>query len=365
MSDDALPEADRVDGAPHPRETVELFGQQPAESAFLDAFKGGRLHHAWLLTGPRGVGKATLAWRIARYLVTAGDGGLFGDVPSADLHTDPASPVFRRTLALSEPAIHLCRRGWDDKAKRLKTALTVDEVRGLKSAFALSAPDGGWRVAIVDAADEMNVSAANALLKLLEEPPAQTVLLLVCHQPSALLPTIRSRCRVLNLQPLDLEDMARAMQAAGGVSEDVNLLHKITGGSVGEALRLTAQDGVALYRRLLAIIGGADRAEVLELTRTLGGRSNAARYELVGQLWLTLLARIARAGASGNHAELIEDERALVRRLVPHQSQARALADLHQALTQRFGHARAVNLDPEHVILDMVVETEKALRQTA
>ena len=271
MSDDALPEADRVDGAPHPRETVELFGQQPAESAFLDAFAGGRLHHAWLLTGPRGVGKATLAWRIARYLVTAGDGGLFGDVPSADLHTDPASPVFRRTLALSEPAIHLCRRGWDDKAKRLKTALTVDEVRGLKSAFALSAPDGGWRVAIVDAADEMNVSAANALLKLLEEPPAQTVLLLVCHQPSALLPTIRSRCRVLNLQPLDLEDMARAMQAAGGVSEDVNLLHKITGGSVGEALRLTAQDGVALYRRLLAIIGGADRAEVLDLTRTLGG----------------------------------------------------------------------------------------------
>ncbi|MEO0914127.1 MAG: DNA polymerase III subunit delta', partial [Pseudomonadota bacterium] len=138
MVDEALPEADRLEGAPHPRHTASLYGQGAAEAAFLEAFASDRLHHGWLLTGPRGIGKATLAWRIARLLLEERDAGLFGGPPET-LAVPPDAPVFRQVAALAEPRLALCRRAWDEKTKRLKTALTVDEVRKLKSFFALSA----------------------------------------------------------------------------------------------------------------------------------------------------------------------------------------------------------------------------------
>lgn len=176
MTDPDIPEPDKVEGAPHPRETAQIHGQGAAERAFLDVYNSGRLHHGWLLTGPRGVGKATLAWRIARFLLATpqeSGGGLFGDAPAAPETLDiaPDHPVARRLLAGSEGRLFLLRRGLDDKTKQLKTVITVEEVRKLKSFLSLSAADGGRRVVIVDPADELNTSAANALLKLLEEPP--------------------------------------------------------------------------------------------------------------------------------------------------------------------------------------------------
>jgi len=130
---DANPEPDRLENAPHPRETVHLFGQDAAEAEFLEAF-GNRMHHGWMITGPRGVGKATLAWRIARFLLSQPGNtgpGLFADAARAEptLEMSPENPVFRRTVALSEPRLALCRRPWDDKAKRLKTAITADRRR--------------------------------------------------------------------------------------------------------------------------------------------------------------------------------------------------------------------------------------------
>ena len=200
-------EPDRLPDAPHPRATAVLHGQDAAQARFLEAAAAGRLHHAWAITGPRGVGKATLAWRIARHLV-AGEN-------AATLDMAPDHPVFRQLAALGSPQLFLCRRPWDDKAERLRTAITVDEVRAMTGFFHLSATDGGRRVAIIDAADELNGAAANALLKLLEEPPARAVLLLVCHRPAALLPTLRSRSRVLRCAPLAPAPLAAALAAAG------------------------------------------------------------------------------------------------------------------------------------------------------
>ncbi|TNF61069.1 MAG: DNA polymerase III subunit delta', partial [Rhodobacteraceae bacterium] len=201
--DTDIAQPDQAPGAPHPRETLRLLGQAQAEAEFLAAFATGRLHHGWLLTGPQGIGKATLAWRIARFLLATPDpqeDGLFGaPPPPASLDIAPDHPVARRMLARAEPGLAQVIRSLHPKTGKLRDVITVEDVRDLHRFFGLSATDGGRRVVIVDAADEMNPQAANALLKMLEEPPRRATLLLVAHQPSRLLATIRSRCRTLRL----------------------------------------------------------------------------------------------------------------------------------------------------------------------
>jgi DNA polymerase-3 subunit delta' len=372
MSGDALPEPDRAEGAPHPRETARLFGQEAAEAAFLDAHASGRLHHAWMLTGPRGVGKATLAWRIARFLLAQGgaqDDGLFGaPPPPASLEVDPEHPVARRMRALSEPGLFLLRRGPNDKGDRLAQEIRVAEVRKMGNFFALSAADGGRRVVIVDAADELNTQAANALLKMLEEPPARTVMLLVAHQPSSLLPTIRSRCRMLRLAPLGPQDMARALAAAGiGPGDDpaaTAALSELAAGSVGAAVRLVTLDGVALYAEIAALMDSPprlDRARALRLADSVAQRGAEARRELLFSLFDLFLARLARTGATGAPpaTEATQGEAALLARLAPDAGRARAWAQTAEEVGARARHGLAVNLDPAALVLDTVLRIQQ------
>ena len=357
------PEPDRIEGALHPRETVQLIGQANAETGFLDAFNANRLHHAWLLTGPKGIGKATLAWRIARFLLTTptddGD-SLFGDAPPAptSLDTDPEHPVSRRMTALSEPRLYLLRRAWDDKADRLKTVISVDDVRGLKGFFSLSAADGGRRVVIVDAADEMNNAAANALLKVLEEPPDDSILILISHQPSSLLPTIRSRCRTLRLDPLEPKDMQTALSHQA-IADNIpaQTLSELAGGSLGEAIRLINMGGAETYAGLIALFStlpGLDRNALIKLADSTTGRTAQPRLGLLLDLFDILLARLARTGTLGHPPpEAVSEEAALLSRLSPSPAAARAWADLQQQLSERTRHGIAVNLDPAALILDM------------
>lgn len=361
---DMGPEADCAPGAPHPRQTATLFGQNHAEESFLDAFNSNRMHHAWLITGPRGVGKATLAWRIARFLLAQPieEGSeLFGEAPPAHdtLELGHEHPVYRRSAQLAEPRLCLIRREWDDKKSRFGTVISVEEVRKLNSFFHMSATDGGRRVVIVDSADEMNVSAANALLKTLEEPPKHAFLLLVSHQPSRLLPTIRSRCRELRLGPLSPEDLGRALDAAGSDAADrSDALAELSAGSVGEALRLTNLGGLEAYHDIVALFATLprlDRPQALKLAEACVGAANSDRYELTLGLIDRFLTRLARTGAG--HPPIVEaapGEAALMLRLSPDTYAARDWAVLQQELSARAQHAKAVNLDPAALILDMV-----------
>lgn len=366
MSDE-IPEPDRIEGAPHPRQTAHLFGHAGAEAAFLEAFNTGRLHHGWMITGPRGVGKATLAWKIARFLLATpeADGGMFAPPPPETLDIPDSHPVARRVAALSEPRLFLLRRPYDDKAGRLKQDITVEEVRRMKSFFALSSADGGRRVAIVDSVDEMNPSAANALLKLLEEPPARVTLLLISHQPARLLPTIRSRCRELRLMPLGPAALSDALTQAGGAVEPEArvALAELAGGSVGEAFRMTNTEGLALYARLVALcatLPRLDRPKALALAEAGAARGAEATFELIVTLIDLFLARLARAGTLGQcPPEAAPGEAALIARLAPDAEAARLWADLAQTLGLRARRGKAVNLDPAALLMDMVLRLDE------
>lgn len=359
-----LAEPDRAPGAPHPRETLRLFGQSRAEADFLEAFGTGRLHHGWLLTGPRGVGKATLAWRLARFLLAHPEAGMFAEPAPQTLEIPADHPVMRRTAALSEPRLFLLRRGPNDKGTALSTDIRVDEARKLKGFLQLSAADGGRRVVIVDAADELNPAAANALLKLLEEPPAKVTFLMVAHQPARLLPTIRSRCRELRLATLGPAEMASALAQAGAEVSNPEALAALSGGSVGEAMRIASLDGMALYARLVALLAALprlDRAAALALSEIAAGRANEAKFDMMLCLFDLFLSRLARAGVAGPPAaEAAPGEAAAFARLAPNAAAARNWAALQQDLGARARHGRAVNLDPAALVMDMVLKITAA-----
>jgi len=352
MTAEDLPEADRASGAPHPRDSRQVLGQESAVSDFLAAAQAGRMHHGWLLTGPRGTGKATLAWSMAKWLLSGGG--------SDRLDVDPEAPVVRRIRALSEPRLLLVRRPVDEKSGRLRAEITVDEVRRLQSFFHMSAAEGGHRVAIIDAADEMNMAAANALLKQLEEPPRDATLILIAHQPGRLLPTIRSRCRELRLHPLGPENMGRILGDLG-IDGDAERLGALAGGSAGEAVRLAAQDGLSVYAsivRLFVDFPRMDRRAAASLAEIAAARPGAEGdpFDLVVTLLDRFLTRAARTGLLGAPLpEAAPGEAEVLSRISPDQRAAQLWAGAQAELSARARAGRAVNLDPSALVMDMLI----------
>lgn len=364
---DLPPQPERLEGTPHPRDTVQLIGQEEAEAAFVDAWNGGRLHHAWLLTGPRGVGKATLAWRIARFLLAtppADDGGMFAPEPPSSLEIAPDHPVAQRIAAGGEGRIRNVTRSLGTTGK-LRKEIVADDIRALNGFFQMSAPDGGYRVVIVDDADQMNTHAANALLKMLEEPPARAVILLISHQPSGLLPTIRSRCRTLALRGLSPAETARALDQAGVATDGAPGLAALATGSVGGAARLALQGGVQQYREVLELFGTAphmDRAGMLALAEKAAARGKEDQRDLIFAMIQLALARLARTGAMGQPPApaTFPGEETILARLAPTAAMGRVWADVASTTDARARHGIAVNLDPGALVLDTLTKIRDA-----
>ncbi len=223
-----------------PRANSLLRGHAPAVAALHGAAISGRLHHAWLIGGQTGIGKATLAYRFARWLLAG--------ATTADLSLDPAHPTFKRVAANTHTDLLTIDRRFDEKRKKMQSEIVIDTVHEVGKFLRLTPGEGGWRVVVVDGAEDMNRNAANALLKLLEEPPKRAILLLVSHAPGRLLPTIRSRCRSLNLSPLPEADVVALLEtyAPDMTPPDRRNIAKLSEGSIGTALTLAEETGLAI-----------------------------------------------------------------------------------------------------------------------
>ena len=281
-----------------PRSTAQLFGHHGAQQQLLDAFNAGRLHHGWLVTGPKGVGKATLAHKFARFLLAtppADDGdSLFGDAltPAAPttLDTDDHNPIAARVMTGGHGNVKTLVRGVDEKTKKRRTVIRVDDARAVVHFFSHTASEAGWRIAIIDSVDEMNPNAANALLKILEEPPENSILILISHSPGRLLPTIRSRCQKLALSALGDEEMSQflADKHPELSAEDAIALSRLSGGAPGRALAYVAEDALMLYRAMLDLLGTMgqlSRVRLLALADELAPAKAETRFNMFMDLY--------------------------------------------------------------------------------
>ncbi|MGE0668957.1 MAG: DNA polymerase III subunit delta' [Sphingomonadales bacterium] len=345
----------------HPRLTAGLAGHGAAEALLLSAHAGGRLPHGWLFTGPRGIGKATLAYRFARFLLENGDpadagGSLFGaPSPPASLDVPEDSRTWRLVAQGGHPGLTAITRAWDDKNKRLRSEIVVDDVRRLGGFFGMTA-DAPWRIAIIDSADEMNRNAANALLKLLEEPPKRSVLILLAHAPGRLLPTIRSRCRTLALRPLAGGQVAAVLEGRGVVlpPDDRDLIVALADGSPGRALALAASGGADLYRRAMALLAELPRVNPQSLHAlgdAVAGRQAIDDFRLLGELLDGILKRlIAHAATRGAEPGAVPGEADLFARLGGRAGLDQWI-EVWENTRHLFARGEAVNLDPKQVTL--------------
>ncbi|MCW5745015.1 MAG: DNA polymerase III subunit delta' [Alphaproteobacteria bacterium] len=352
---------------PAPRLNPRLVGHEAAERTLLAAFAGGKLPHAWLIAGPRGIGKATLAHRFARFLL-AGDpgGGLFGGPTS--LETDMTVSAVHRVAAGGHPDLRLVQRSLNERG-RLRTEIVVEDVRELGQFMRLTPAEGGWRVAVIDAADEMNRNAANAVLKILEEPPPRSLLLLVAHAPGRLLPTIRSRCRRLMLHALPEDTVVSLI---GDYLPDVAVeeraaLARLADGSIGRALALARAGGLELYGGMVALLAGLPSLDVAAAHAfadrvSRRGEEGDSDYRTVAFLLDWWLMSLIRHGAVGDEPPpLVKREAGVRDRLL-----ARAGLDRWMQVWEKVAHlfarADAINLDRKQVVLGSFLALQAVTR---
>jgi len=339
---------DTLDGIPEPSENPFLFGHAQAAATIAGAYAAGKLPHALLFAGPLGVGKATLAFHIAYHLLKHPN----HVIAPAILETpDPQSALFRQIAIGSHPSVLHLTRPENEKTKGFKTVVTVDEIRRVNRFLSMTSHDGGYRVVVVDPADDMNTNAANALLKNLEEPPSRTVFILIAHSPGALLPTIRSRCQAVRLSPLGENDLFAALerfdvpQPADQPSRQA--LAERSGGSVRMAILLTQYGGLEIAEATDKVVRAAEinLVEAHRVAEAVSGRDSAIQFDIFNRYVLDLLS-----GAAGEAALIGDSSRA--------NRYAQTWEDTRVAIVE----TETYNLDRKQHALNMIARLQDTFR---
>lgn len=336
---------DTLDDVPEPAENPRLIGHGEVAATLAAAYKAGKLPHALMLCGPAGIGKATLAFHLAHHLLKHPDGK---QAPEMLAVPDPASGLFRQIAMGAHPSVLHLTRPMNDRTKVFKSVVTVDEIRKVGQFLSMTSHDGGYRVVIVDPADDMNTNAANALLKNLEEPPARTVFVLIVHAPGSLLPTIRSRCQVLRLAPLDERDLVTVLDAIGqaGPADPAQLAAR-AGGSARAAILLTQYGGLEIAAALEKLVsaGRVDIAGAHKLAEAVAGRDRAIPFETFNRHALELLSDAASASAMTGDL-----------------GRAKLLSDTWQDAQRAISETEIYNLDKKQHALTMIDRLNSAMR---
>ncbi|PLP58883.1 DNA polymerase III subunit delta' [Mesorhizobium loti] len=339
---------DTLDDVPEPAENPRLIGHGEVAATLALAYKAGKLPHALMLCGPAGIGKATFAFHLAYHLLKHPNGKL---APETIAVPDPASGLFRQIAMGAHPSVLHLTRPMNDRTKAFKSVVTVDEIRKVGQFLSMTSHDGGYRVVIVDPADDMNTNAANALLKNLEEPPARTVFILVVHAPGSLLPTIRSRCQVLRLAPLDEHDLTAVLAAIGQATPDGAAqraaLAERAGGSARAAILLTQYGGLEIAAALEKLVsaGRVDIAGAHKLAETVAGRDQAIPFETFNRHALKLLSYAASSSAIAGDL-----------------GRAKLLSDTWQDAQRAISETETYNLDKKQHALTMIDRLNSAMR---
>jgi DNA polymerase-3 subunit delta' len=335
-------------GVLHPRQTSELFGHTDAERTLLDAYRDGRIPHAWLIGGERGIGKATLAYRMARFVLAHPDPAAAAVQDAMSLVVESGDPVARRVAGQAHSDLLVVVRVINEKTGKLFTEIRVDDVRRTVSFFGSTAGEGGWRIAIVDPVEELNAAGENALLKVLEEPPPRSLLFLISNAPGRVLPTIRSRCRRLMLRPLAADQVARAVAPATGGNAESKEIQEAAAeaeGSVGRALMLLEGDALDLHRQ---VIGLLDRLPALDARalHTLGDEIARAQADTLSTVMDAVNRWLADRLSSGS-----QDAARLAR-----------IADAWTGVNEAASEAEAYNLDRKPLLFSVFGKLADAAR---
>ncbi len=337
----------------------------------LQAYQSGRMPHAFLISGPRGIGKATFAYRFARFLLSqSGDAGpsLFcDDAPAQSLHVAPDSPTFLQIAGQAHPGLVTVARSVNEKTKKLRGDIVVDDVRRMQGMFTMTSAQDSWRIAIIDAADEMTRQAANALLKILEEPPDRSLLMLVAHAPGQVLTTIRSRCQHLRLRPLGTTDLEAvlASQDVEVTPGDAELVTVLSEGRPGHAIDLTRGEGLSLYgslRDLFASTGRVDMRAVHALGDKVGRAGAEDNFRLFAELFEGFLLRLVRSvGGVPEGSPHIQKEAEIFASLLS-VTPLEQWIEVWENSRQLFVFTLAVNLDRKQAVIIAFNDVQKLIR---
>jgi DNA polymerase-3 subunit delta' len=339
---------DTLDGVPEPAENPRLVGHAAVTAMLAQAYRAGKLPHALILAGPPGIGKATLAFHLAHHLLKYPKAA---EAPAELTSPDPASSLFRQVASGAHPSVLHLTRPFDERSKRFKTVVAVDEIRKVGQFLSLTSHDGGYRVVIVDPADDMNINAANALLKNLEEPPARTVFILIVHAPGSLLPTIRSRCQMVRLGPLGEGDLLSVLEATEAPPPDDpaarTALAERAGGSARAAILLTQYGGLEIAQALDALAGAKrpDVAGAHRLADAVAGRDQAIQFDIFNRRVLDLLSEKASEAAIAGDLGL-----------------AKSLSDAWHDAANAISETETYNLDKKQHALGMIARLNSAMR---
>lgn len=279
-----------------PHNNSFLLGHEEQEKVFLDAFLSGKMHHAWILHGPEGIGKTTFAYKIARFLISnigEQDGGFLNE-PVTSLDLSETHPTFKLVSSKACPDLLVVEREFDEKKGKYKKEIIVEDTRKINEFMHKTSSGGNYRVVIVDGADKMNRNSQNAILKILEEPPAKTIIILTANNIGSFLPTIKSRCRSLKLEPLSQENISELLSrfCETITDEEKSKISLLCEGSIGKAMQIYDQDGLQVYEDLLALLSkNIDSKQLHKFCEEYGNSKNDEQYQILTTMLKNFLSK--------------------------------------------------------------------------